>query len=151
MSTLLTISNELSCAIVVLGAARRGRPRQLFSFPCRAGKPVLSKEERLGVIEKKRSEVLPILLFGSAWGNRGEQALEVVGSRRGHLVSGDVMQRGQRSGCFHHHGRLVAFAAVGCGSEPGSVGFYEDAVERHPRCHVTKRLRLGIGNVPGKG
>ena len=48
-------------------------------------------------------------------------------------------------------GGLVALAAIGGGREPGRVGFDQDAVERQAGGHVAQGLRLGVGEVAGKG
>ena len=50
-----------------------------------------------------------------------------------------------------HPGRLIALAAIGRRSQPGRVGFNQNAVQGQPRGHIAQRLRLGIGQIAGKG
>ena len=80
-----------------------------------------------------------------------KQPEKVFGGRGGDFIRRDVEESGQGPGGLGHQGRLVALAAMRGGSEPGRVGFHQNPVQWHAGGHVAQRLRLGVGEIAGKG
>ena len=84
-------------------------------------------------------------------GRTGKQPEKVFRGCGGDFFGCRTLSSPASAGGLGHQGRLVALAAIGRGSEPGRVGFDQDAVEGHAGGHVAERLRLGIGKIAGKG
>ena len=123
MSTLLTMSNELSWAIIPFlqmpGLLDRSRLAvQLYQFPMSTGR--LNNRAKFLVVAAAISSA-------ETWCSSASVCAVWV-TNAGSL-------------------RLPRSA---CRSEPGGVGFDQDAVERHAGRHVAQGLRLGIGKIAGK-
>ncbi len=80
-----------------------------------------------------------------------KQSAEVFRGGIGDLLRGDGEEAGEGLGGTGDEGRFVAFAAVGCGGEPGGIGLDKDAVEGELRGDVAQGLGLGVGEVAGEG
>src|ERR1035438_1958813 len=131
MSTLLTMSNEFSCAMAFLSLMfMRGPGTDWPQSPAGLAGATVSV-----------SHVSP----------KTKQPEEVFRGGGGDFFVGNLQQTGKRMGSAGHEGGFVALAALGSGSQPGSVGLDQNPIQWDAGGHVTKRLGLGIGEISGKG
>src|ERR1700733_9863397 len=127
MSTLLTMSNELSWAMVFF-----------LSAGCDSGRDSHYQFPPSGCCEHYRDL------------RQLKQPVEVSSRRSGDLFGLPAHGLGQHLRRPHHKGGLVAHAAIGSGREPGSISFDKDSIERHLGRHIAKILRLGISEIAGE-
>jgi 16S rRNA (adenine1518-N6/adenine1519-N6)-dimethyltransferase len=80
-----------------------------------------------------------------------KKLVEVPRRCRGDLLRRFAKTLRQNLRRARHHSGLIALAAVGRRSKPGSVGLNQDAVERHASSNIAERLRFRVCDVSSEG
>src|ERR1700691_108670 len=79
-----------------------------------------------------------------------KQPAEVFRGGGGDFLVGNLQQTGQGMGGAGHKGGFVALAAVGSGSQPGSVGLDQNPIQWDSGGNLAQGLGFGIGEIAGK-
>jgi AraC-like DNA-binding protein len=80
-----------------------------------------------------------------------KEACEIGRGGGGKFSGRNAVQAGEGFRRVRDHGRLIALAAPGAGSKPGSVGFHEHGRKRQTGSNIAEILRPGIRQVARKG
>src|SRR5580698_8681503 len=150
MSTLLTMSNEFSCAMTSLSSNLK---RLLHAMP-NALCPIHSQlyREWVGNHNPDRphgqSPLHAMSLTVSHVRPQTKQPEKVFRSGSGDFFVCNLKQTGQRMRCAGNKGGFVALAAIGSGGQPWGVGLHQNPIHWDARGDVAERLGFGISKIP---
>src|SRR5215472_9860102 len=82
---------------------------------------------------------------------KGKEAAKILRGLHAHFLRRQSPQFAQLPRRFHHERRLVSLAPMRHRRQVGRVGFDKHAVERDMPGRVADGLRLGKGDITGKG